>query len=60
FVELIGEFDVSMLSEVLGEGTSLLMEVDEDASAISDGSRVVAEMGVDTTLRGLKYLPNID
>ncbi|GKB56933.1 hypothetical protein Tco_0913119 [Tanacetum coccineum] len=45
FVELIGEFVASMFGEVLVEGASLSMEVEEDASAVSDESRVVAEMG---------------
>ncbi|GKF75823.1 hypothetical protein Tco_0225267 [Tanacetum coccineum] len=58
FVELIGDFVVSLFGEVLIEGASLSMEVEEqDALAISGGSRVAAKMGVDT--RGLKYSSNI-
>ncbi|GJS30562.1 hypothetical protein Tco_0491182 [Tanacetum coccineum] len=59
FVELIGEFVASMFDEVLGEGASLSMEVKEDALAVFVGSRIVVKMGVDTTLRGLKYSLNI-
>ncbi|GJX25607.1 hypothetical protein Tco_0231903 [Tanacetum coccineum] len=33
--------------------------VEEEASAVSDGSRVAAEMGVDTALGDLKYSSNI-
>ncbi|GJW10581.1 hypothetical protein Tco_1576408 [Tanacetum coccineum] len=46
----------SMFGEELGEGTSISMEVEEeeDAPALSDGSRVVVEMGVDTALGDLK------
>ncbi|GJR53888.1 putative reverse transcriptase domain-containing protein [Tanacetum coccineum] len=52
-------FDVLMFGEALGERASLLMEVKEDAPAISDESRVAAEMGVDTALGDLKYSSNI-
>nr|GEW73157.1 hypothetical protein [Tanacetum cinerariifolium] len=44
FVELIREDVVSLFCEVLGVGASLSMEVKEDASTVSGGSRVVAEM----------------
>ncbi|GKB10462.1 hypothetical protein Tco_0844385 [Tanacetum coccineum] len=60
YVKFIGEFVASMFGEVLGEGASLSMEVEEeDAPAVSGGSRVAGEMGVDTTLGGLKYSSNI-
>nr|GEZ05753.1 hypothetical protein [Tanacetum cinerariifolium] len=42
FVELIGGDVVSLFSEVLREGASLSKEVKEDASGVSDGSRVAA------------------
>ncbi|GJY77757.1 hypothetical protein Tco_0483558 [Tanacetum coccineum] len=45
FVELIRELVASMFGEVLGEGASLSMEVEEDASTVSNGSRVAAKMG---------------
>ncbi|GJX18890.1 hypothetical protein Tco_0221567 [Tanacetum coccineum] len=45
---------IGSFMEVLG--ASLSMEVDEEASAISGGGRVVAEMGVDTALIG-PYMP---
>ncbi|GKC60303.1 hypothetical protein Tco_1087901 [Tanacetum coccineum] len=61
FVELIGEIDASMFGEVLGEGASLSMEVEEkkDAPTISDESRVAAEIGVDAALGDLKYSSNM-
>ncbi|GKC85064.1 hypothetical protein Tco_1140781 [Tanacetum coccineum] len=60
FVELIYGDEVSFFGEILGEGASLSIKVEEeDALAISDGSRVAAEMGVDTTLVDLKYSSNI-
>ncbi|GKD43995.1 hypothetical protein Tco_1268640 [Tanacetum coccineum] len=60
FVELIDEDEVSLFGEVLGEGAFLsIEEEEEDAPAVSGGSRVAAEMGVDTTLRDLKYSSNI-
>ncbi|GJS68309.1 hypothetical protein Tco_0682874 [Tanacetum coccineum] len=52
FVELIGEDVVSLFGEVLRGGASLSMEVEEDAPGVSDGSRVAAKMGVDTTFKG--------
>ncbi|GJX42952.1 reverse transcriptase domain, reverse transcriptase zinc-binding domain protein [Tanacetum coccineum] len=45
FVELIGEFVVSLFGEIIREGASLSMEVDEEALAISGGGRFIAEMG---------------
>ncbi|GKD35428.1 hypothetical protein Tco_1250937 [Tanacetum coccineum] len=39
----------------LGASLSMEVEEEEDASAVSDESRVAAEMGVDTTLGDLKY-----
>ncbi|GJX39154.1 hypothetical protein Tco_0252457 [Tanacetum coccineum] len=61
FVELIGEFVASMFGEVLGEGASLSMEVEEEeeASVVYGRGRVAAEMGVDTALGDLKYSSNI-
>ncbi|GJU66410.1 retrovirus-related pol polyprotein from transposon TNT 1-94 [Tanacetum coccineum] len=60
FVEVIGEGVVSLFGEVLGEGASLSIEVEEEeALAVSGGGRVAAEMGVDTTHGGLKYSSNI-
>ncbi|GJR99391.1 hypothetical protein Tco_0315900 [Tanacetum coccineum] len=59
FVELIRGEVVSLFGEILGEEASLLIEVEGDATAVSGGSRVAARMGVDTTLRGLKYSSNI-
>ncbi|GJZ71332.1 hypothetical protein Tco_0635183 [Tanacetum coccineum] len=58
-VELSGEFVASMFVEVLRDGASLSIEEEEDAPAVSGGSRVAAEMGVDTTLGSLKYSSNI-
>ncbi|GJR91188.1 hypothetical protein Tco_0215199 [Tanacetum coccineum] len=52
FVELIGEFVALMFGEVLREGASLSMEVEEEILVVSCGGRVIAEMGVDTTLVG--------
>ncbi|GKG26103.1 hypothetical protein Tco_0399249, partial [Tanacetum coccineum] len=45
FVEMIGEFVASMFGEVLGEGASLSIEVEEeeDAPAVSGRSRVAAK-----------------
>ncbi|GKG54711.1 hypothetical protein Tco_0560366, partial [Tanacetum coccineum] len=43
-----------MFGEELREGASLSIEVEEEkASAVSGGSRVAAEMGVDTGLGDL-------
>ncbi|GJX24838.1 hypothetical protein Tco_0231134 [Tanacetum coccineum] len=55
FEELIGEFVASMFGEVLGEGASLSIEVEEEALAISGGSRFAVKMGVDIALGGLKF-----
>ncbi|GJW51223.1 hypothetical protein Tco_0092574, partial [Tanacetum coccineum] len=49
-LELIGEFVVSLFGEILREGASLSIEVDEEALAISGGGRFTTEMGVDTAL----------
>ncbi|GJR62864.1 hypothetical protein Tco_1505026 [Tanacetum coccineum] len=54
FVEGIRDVVVSLFGEVLGEGASLSMVVDEEALAISGGGRVATEMDEDTTLRGLR------
>ncbi|GJU53234.1 hypothetical protein Tco_1226948 [Tanacetum coccineum] len=56
FVELSGKFVASLFGEVLGEGVSLSIEVEEeeDALAVSGGGRVAVEMGLDATLRFLK------
>ncbi|GKC21029.1 hypothetical protein Tco_1023179 [Tanacetum coccineum] len=59
FVELSGEFVVSVFGEVLGKGVSLSIEVKEDALAVSGGGRVAVEMGGDATLGFLKYSSNI-
>ncbi|GJU76575.1 hypothetical protein Tco_1273645 [Tanacetum coccineum] len=60
FVELSGEFIALMFGEVLGEGASLSIEVEEEeAPAVSGGGRVVAEMGLDAALGFLKYSLNI-
>ncbi|GJY08017.1 hypothetical protein Tco_0375071 [Tanacetum coccineum] len=60
FIELCGRDKVSLFGEVLGEGSSLSMEVEEeDASAVSGGGRVAAEIRVDTALGNLKYSSNI-
>nr|GEX16733.1 SKP1/ASK-interacting protein 16 [Tanacetum cinerariifolium] len=40
--------------EVLGEGASLLMVVEEEAPSVSGGGRLATEIFVDTTHRGLK------
>ncbi|GKC09319.1 hypothetical protein Tco_1000929 [Tanacetum coccineum] len=56
FVELSGEFVASLFGEVIAEGASLSIEVEEDAPVVSSGGRVVAEMGLDATLRFLKKL----
>ncbi|GKE79115.1 hypothetical protein Tco_1545235, partial [Tanacetum coccineum] len=58
-VELIGGDVVSLFGEVLGYGASLSMEVEEGVPDVSGGSKVAVEMGVDTTLGGLKYSSNI-
>ncbi|GJZ74463.1 hypothetical protein Tco_0638609 [Tanacetum coccineum] len=51
FEELIGEFVALMFGEVLGEGASLSIEVEEEeALAISGGSRFVVKMEVDIAL----------
>ncbi|GJZ99886.1 hypothetical protein Tco_0672437 [Tanacetum coccineum] len=57
FVELIRVFVVSMLGEVLGEGASLSIEVEEeeDGPAVSGRGRVAAEMGLGAALGFLKY-----
>ncbi|GKC34786.1 hypothetical protein Tco_1047170 [Tanacetum coccineum] len=61
FIELSGRDDDSLFGEVLGEGSSLSMEVEEeeDAPAVSGGGRVAAEIRVDTALGNLKYSSNI-
>ncbi|GJS83385.1 hypothetical protein Tco_0749926 [Tanacetum coccineum] len=59
FIEFIGGDEVSFFGEVLGEGASLSMEVEKEALAVSGGSRVAAEMGIDTTLGDLKYSSKI-
>nr|GFD26530.1 hypothetical protein [Tanacetum cinerariifolium] len=60
FVELSGEFIALMFGEVLGEGASLSMKVEEENTpAVSDGCRVAAEMGVDIALRYLNYSLNM-
>ncbi|GKC75374.1 hypothetical protein Tco_1126148 [Tanacetum coccineum] len=61
FVELSGGDEVSMFGEILGDGASLSREVEdeEDAPAVSDGSRVAAEIGVDTALGDFKYSSNM-
>ncbi|GJV09841.1 hypothetical protein Tco_1351382 [Tanacetum coccineum] len=59
FVELIGEFVVSLFSEVLVDRSYFSIEVEEDTLAVSDVSRVAREMGVDRALGGLKYSSNI-
>ncbi|GJV75008.1 hypothetical protein Tco_1506592 [Tanacetum coccineum] len=61
FVELSGVFVVSMFGEVLGEGASLSIEVEEeeDTLTVSGGGRVAAEMGLDAALGFLKYSSNI-
>ncbi|GJV84236.1 hypothetical protein Tco_1524134 [Tanacetum coccineum] len=44
---------VSLFGEVLGEGASLSIKVEErNALVVFGGSRVATEMGVDTTLGG--------
>ncbi|GJU72768.1 hypothetical protein Tco_1264173 [Tanacetum coccineum] len=53
FIELIRGDVVSLFGKVLGEGESLSMVVEEgDAPAVFGRSRVAAEIGVDTALRG--------
>ncbi|GKD07511.1 hypothetical protein Tco_1187196 [Tanacetum coccineum] len=52
FIERIREGIISLFGEVLGKGASLSMVVDEDAPAISGGSRVAVEIAIDTTHRG--------
>ncbi|GKE40263.1 hypothetical protein Tco_1463668 [Tanacetum coccineum] len=61
FIELIGEIIALMFGEVLGEGASFSIEVEEeeDASAVSSGGRVVVEIGLDSALEFLKYSSNI-
>nr|GEY05153.1 hypothetical protein [Tanacetum cinerariifolium] len=59
FVELIGGDEVSLFGEILGEGASLSMVVEEDAQGVFVRSRVAVELGVDTTLRDLKYSSSI-
>ncbi|GJS96013.1 hypothetical protein Tco_0802981 [Tanacetum coccineum] len=44
------EFIASMFGEVHGEGASLSIEVEEEALAISGGSRFAVKMGVDIAL----------
>ncbi|GJV29067.1 hypothetical protein Tco_1385515 [Tanacetum coccineum] len=57
FVELIGEFVASMFGEVLGEGASLSMEVEEEASVVSGGGRFAQEFRVRfTALGGLEAI----
>ncbi|GJT18415.1 hypothetical protein Tco_0877121 [Tanacetum coccineum] len=43
----------------LGAYLSIELDEEEDTPAVFDGSRVVAEMGVDTALGFLKYSSNI-
>ncbi|GKB90230.1 hypothetical protein Tco_0962502 [Tanacetum coccineum] len=57
--ELVSGGANRFFSEVLGEGVSLPIEEEKDALAVSGGSRVVVEIGVDTTLGDLKYSSNI-
>ncbi|GJW71533.1 hypothetical protein Tco_0128450 [Tanacetum coccineum] len=59
FVELIRGDVESLFGEVLGEGSSRSMVVEEDALAVSGGGRVAMEIVIDTTLGGLKYSSNI-
>ncbi|GJS30796.1 hypothetical protein Tco_0491416 [Tanacetum coccineum] len=61
FIELSGEFVVSMFGEVLREGASLSIEVEEeeDVPTIFGGGRVAVEIGLDATLRFLEYSSNI-
>ncbi|GJR83082.1 hypothetical protein Tco_0153867 [Tanacetum coccineum] len=61
FVELIEEIVAFMFGEVLGEGASLSIEVEEeeDTPTISGGGRVTAEMGFNAALGFLKYSSNI-
>ncbi|GJS66211.1 reverse transcriptase domain-containing protein [Tanacetum coccineum] len=47
FVDLSGEFVASMLGKLLREEASLSMVVEEDAPAVSYGSRVLVEMRID-------------
>ncbi|GKB82427.1 hypothetical protein Tco_0949322 [Tanacetum coccineum] len=55
FVELIGGDEVSLFGEILIEGASLSMEVEEeDALVVSYGSRVVAK--IESDHRALAYL----
>ncbi|GKE44828.1 hypothetical protein Tco_1472112 [Tanacetum coccineum] len=51
----------SMFGEVLGEGASLSIEVEEeeDAPDVSGGGRVAVEIGLDAALGFLKYSLNI-
>nr|GFA13544.1 hypothetical protein [Tanacetum cinerariifolium] len=59
--ELSGEFVASLFGEVLREGASLSIKVEEeeDTPAIFGGVRVIAEMRLDATLGFLKYSSNI-
>ncbi|GJS19993.1 hypothetical protein Tco_0448625 [Tanacetum coccineum] len=59
FVELIDGDVVSLFGKVLGEGASLSIE-EEDAPVVSGESRVVAEIGVDTTLGGFDPLALVE
>ncbi|GKD26102.1 hypothetical protein Tco_1232316 [Tanacetum coccineum] len=60
FVELIGEFVASLFGEVLGEGASLSIEVEEeDAPATFGESKVATEMRLDEALGFWKYSLNI-
>ncbi|GJW35257.1 hypothetical protein Tco_0058177 [Tanacetum coccineum] len=61
FVELSGEFVASMFGEVLEEGASLSIKVEEeeDALAVSGRGRVAAEMRLDAALGFLKYSSNM-
>ncbi|GKC89363.1 hypothetical protein Tco_1150012 [Tanacetum coccineum] len=60
FVELIGGDEVSFFGEVVVEGASLSIEVEEeDASAIFGGGRVSTEIGLDAALGFFKYSSNI-
>ncbi|GJW83052.1 hypothetical protein Tco_0156197 [Tanacetum coccineum] len=62
FLELIGEFVALMFGEVLREGASLSIEVEEeeeDVSAVPGRGRVAAKMRLDAALGFLKYSSNI-
>nr|GEV48027.1 hypothetical protein [Tanacetum cinerariifolium] len=54
FVELIGGDVVSLFGEVLKDGASLSMEVDEGAPAVSLGGRVAVEMELKEKLTAVR------